>query len=195
MTETNYPAWQKAIREAQAEEVAYVEAQEALASATRAALSARYGQDLAHVLDVAFGIQVEAPPTNSMVIDGFEFWLKQRGDDISTPVYSNRDGSLTFTMNVNVVRPNFIDREDDWPASESFICRQSLKENHDWTYLRACLANSLDELRNSANHAIAQKKSAAVSRPEKLKPTLEQLIKSYIAEAVAEAVGEATGEF
>jgi len=189
MTETNYPAWQKAIRDAQVTQAAFNATQEAEEQAIKAEIDARQGRDLAYVLDVAFGIHVDDPLTNSVEIDGFDFWLKRNSDEYSsTPSFSNSNGSLTFTLRVNAVRPDSIQWDDHWPDSLEFVCRHSLGERHDWTYLRASLANGLDELKRNAAFAIEQKKfnekRVKASPPESTEEQIAKLIKRLVFESM-----------
>lgn len=190
----HYPVWQTAIREALKTQQERNAEADATAANVQAFKDAQHGRDLARVLDVAFGIQLGTPPTQSRVeLDGYSFWLKTETSsyDDHAPVFIEKPENgetkwISFTLYVNKVRPEDMSYSDweRWPRSRDFSVQKAF-QNHDWTYLRAELANAIDELKYEADREIERfrefQKSGMTSKTAKPEaPTLEGLIRQIV---------------
>ena len=209
MTETTYPAWQENIRKAQIAQQILDEVAADKEREEQAKVGAEHGRNLARVLEVAFGIKVEPPLKNDLVLDGFRFWLKTERINSewgNTPLFyelkesapDENDGEISFTLYVNAIHPEdveLIERIDHWTTPHEFIVRrESIRQ--DWTYLRAQLAAALDDLRSVADFIIqttskrpTEDQSASLIAHGS-KPSVEQLLRDIFTEIAKEAARE-----
>lgn len=202
---TNTPVWQEAIRQAQITQQTLNEAAEEKKRAEKAKEDAEHGRNLARVLDVAFGIKVEPPLKNEVVLDGYMFWLK------TNMHYSQYDRDplfceevvkaknmpdwtrFSFTMYVSILRPDDVlsDEWENWPRAQVFTATNDSVEQN-WTKMRYHLANALDELRRDADREIEsykrQLRKSSIEMKSPPKPTFEDVLRSLLHEMVKEAV-------
>ena len=178
-----FPAWQTALRQAQAEMVRRQAAEQAQREAREAERQRLLGADLAKAL-ANFGIQVDAPDTNRIELDGFIFKIGDAGYDL----YPYRDTNakwVRFDLIIYAQPPVEID-SDSWGGAY-----RALVFNHpqagDWQTEQAALAETLDYVLERYNDLL-RRLSAAQVAPTKPDPTpttdqqLADLIRAIVRE-------------
>lgn len=206
MTETTYPAWQENIRKAQIAQQILDEVAADKEREEQAKVGAEHGRNLARVLEVAFGIKVEPPLKNELILDGFIFVLKTEYSAYDNePLFCEevvkvKNGGdwtrFSFTLYVNAVRPDYMhyDEWDSWPRSEVFASSNG-NIAQDWTYIRAKMAKALDSQKLWANNEVkayeAHKEKLAnglIPPPQMARISIEDLFREIAKEAAREIV-------
>ncbi len=193
-----FPEWQKAIREAQQRQSAIVEAKIAEVQAEVAVQDAEDGGKLAVALKF-LGIEIEAPPRNEYIRDGYRFRVKVRSGGMydDTAVFMQRDGQIKFTLYINKPMPAEIPSDyENWRCADELEVHWR-DEAGDWTELQARLADKLDDLDHIYEIGLAGfRKSQTVvksfirevSPEEKLLESLKAFIRQHSLEAVGDII-------
>lgn len=213
-----YPNWQSAIREAQVTQ-AEIEADiDRMEAERQMAKEAKEGQRLARVLDVAFGIKVDPPSKNDVILDGVRFWLADGSyNEWTMPVKSSTlppdepyTHLISFGLYVSPVKPADTDIDvEDWPIEYVGVQGKAtarpqtetlVSMNEEWCEVRAELATKLDLLPAAAKRTLEQyaayKLTQSIKSQKKSQITIEGLIKSLVDKAVKDALEERlAGEF
>lgn len=152
-----YPAWQRAIRAAQAITEEKIEEAERQHRIEQEAKNREYGLNLAKAL-AFFGIMLPEPPIwNSVYIDGFHFWLSTIGSYDKAPYYSEYTHTDTNKLIVRFDLVVSADRRSGEFTDYTFNSTETIKVNNtlggDFTEVRSELAYKMDLVQEAYQHA------------------------------------------
>lgn len=223
MTKNTYPAWQETIRNAQVQQAEIDAEIDRLEAERKAADDAKEGRNLARALDVVFGIKVEPPKANKLILDGFEFWLGTgsfkeyekaaiHSAHVARTAVVNEAAPtvryISFGLHVARVKPEGVDWEV-WPLKYIEVSNRVIPQVDDilgdaavdeqWRELRASLATRLDQLMSESERALQQiaayKLDESLNPPKQARITVETVLRSLIRDVVEAVLEERQGEF